>query len=68
MDPILVLLLARFDATRQALLARRQADGGYSTEAVVVTGVLVVLALAVIGMIAAKVRAKAASIDLGMGL
>jgi len=68
MDPILVLLLARFDATRQALLARRQPDGGYSTEAVVVTGVLVVLALAVIGMIAAKVRAKAASIDLGMGL
>lgn len=40
-------------------------DGGYSTEAVVVTAVLVALALAVLAIIAAKVVAKAGSINLG---
>lgn len=64
MDVILALLLARFDAARQELAARRRADDGYSVEAVAVTALLVVLALTVISLIAAKVRAKAASIDL----
>ena len=40
-------------------------DGGYSTEAVVVTAVLVVLALTVLGIIAVKVLAKANAINLG---
>jgi hypothetical protein len=40
-------------------------DGGYSTEAVVVTAVLVALAIVVLGIIGAKVIAKATGIDLG---
>jgi hypothetical protein len=45
--------------------ARRDRDGGYSTEAVLVTALLVAAALAVIGGIIAKVTAKANSISLG---
>ncbi|OJF13145.1 hypothetical protein [Couchioplanes caeruleus] len=40
-------------------------DGGYSTEAVLVTALLVVLAIAVIAIIATKVTGKANSINLG---
>ncbi|TQS42811.1 hypothetical protein [Cryptosporangium phraense] len=40
-------------------------DGGYSTETVLVTALLVALAIAVLGIIAAKVLAKANSINLG---
>jgi hypothetical protein len=40
-------------------------DGGYSTEAVLVTALLVVLALTVIAIIAAAVTDKANDIDLG---
>jgi hypothetical protein len=40
-------------------------DGGYSTEAVLVTALLVVLALAVIAIIATKVTGKANGINLG---
>lgn len=40
-------------------------DGGYSTEAVLVTAVLVTLAIVVLGIIAVKVTAKANSINLG---
>jgi hypothetical protein len=40
-------------------------DGGYSTEAVVVTAVLAVGAAVVLAIIVAKVIAKANSIDLG---
>lgn len=64
MDVILALMLARFDAARRELAARRRADDGYSVEAVVVIALLVVLALGVVGAIAVKVRAKAASINL----
>jgi hypothetical protein len=39
-------------------------DGGYSTEAVVVTAVLVALALVVLGIVAVKVTTKANSINL----
>ncbi|WP_060954422.1 hypothetical protein [Streptomyces hygroscopicus] len=48
-------------------LVRRQArgDAGYTTETIVVTALLVVLALTVVGIIVAKVLAKAHSIDLG---
>lgn len=40
-------------------------DAGYSTEAVIVTALLAVMGLAVIGIIVAKVTAKANGIDLG---
>jgi hypothetical protein len=40
-------------------------EGGYSTEAVVVTALLVALAIAVVAVIADKVKAKANGIDLG---
>ncbi|MDG4790187.1 hypothetical protein O7626_30420 [Micromonospora sp. WMMD1102] len=40
-------------------------DGGYSTEAVLVTAVLVTLGVVVIGIIAVKVTDKASSINLG---
>ncbi len=46
-------------------VVRETKDGGYSTEAVLVTALLVVLALAVIAIIAAKVTSKANGIDLG---
>ena len=40
-------------------------DGGYSTEAVVVTAVLAVGAAVVLGIVVAKLIAKANSINLG---
>jgi hypothetical protein len=44
---------------------RATGDAGYSTETVVVTAALVILALAVLAIIAAKIIAKAKAIDLG---
>ncbi|MER8160226.1 hypothetical protein [Streptomyces sp. NPDC094472] len=48
-------------------LVRRRArdDAGYSTETVIVTALLAILALTTVGIIAAKVLGKANSIDLG---
>ncbi len=43
---------------------RHTKDGGYSTEAVLVTALLVLLAIAVIGIIAGKVTGKADGINL----
>ncbi|MCP2338912.1 hypothetical protein [Actinomadura rupiterrae] len=40
-------------------------DGGYTTETVVVTALLVALAIAAVALIAGKVRAKAGGLDLG---
>ncbi|MCC3654015.1 hypothetical protein DMH02_009790 [Streptomyces sp. WAC 00631] len=40
-------------------------DDGYTTETVVVTALLAILALTVVGIIIAKVTAKANGIDLG---
>lgn len=40
-------------------------DAGYTTEAVVVTALLVALAIAAVALIAAEVRGKAAGLDLG---
>jgi hypothetical protein len=45
--------------------ARAESDAGYSTEAVVVTALLVALAIAAITIIATKVLAKANSISTG---
>ncbi|WP_433615343.1 hypothetical protein ACQP2P_11305 [Dactylosporangium sp. CA-139114] len=44
---------------------RATKDGGYSTEAVLVTALLVTLAIVVIAIIAIKVTDKANGIDLG---
>lgn len=48
---------------RAELERLRHDEGGYSTEAVVVTAALVLLALAVVGIIVARVTAKAQSIN-----
>ncbi|MFI7679539.1 hypothetical protein [Actinophytocola sp. NPDC049390] len=40
-------------------------DGGYASEAVLVTALLILCALVVIGVITAKVTSKANDIDLG---
>jgi hypothetical protein len=45
-------------------LVRQTTDGGYSTETVLVTALLVAMALIVIGIIVAKVTAKANQINL----
>jgi uncharacterized protein HemX len=63
-DLILALLLARFDAARRELAARRREDDGYSAETIAVIALLVVLALGAVGAIAVKIRAKADGIDL----
>ncbi|MYT30928.1 MULTISPECIES: hypothetical protein [unclassified Streptomyces] len=55
------LLRARLAQVRR--LARD--DAGYTTETVLITALLVILALSVVGIIVAKVTAKAKSIDLG---
>jgi len=44
---------------------RDSGDAGYSTETVLVTALLAAAALVVLGIIAAKVAAKANSINLG---
>lgn len=60
------LVLAVAQATRYRWRQVRQTgDAGYSTEAVLATALLVACALVVLGIIAAKVVAKAKSIDLG---
>jgi hypothetical protein len=46
-------------------VVRDTKDGGYSTEAVLVTALLVLAAIAVIGIIVGKVTGKANSINLG---
>jgi hypothetical protein len=60
MPPEIHFLIARI-----RLLARRlrDEDAGYTTETIVVTALLVALAIAVLATIAAKVRAKASSIN-----
>ncbi|AKA06863.1 hypothetical protein SAZ_33995 [Streptomyces noursei ZPM] len=55
------LLRARLAEVRR--LARD--DAGYTTETVLITALLVILALTVVGIIVAKVTAKAKGIDLG---
>lgn len=57
----LQILLTRLRAEWERL---RRDEGGYSTEAVLVTALLVAIAIAVIGIIAVKVAQKADSINL----
>ncbi|MEU6572553.1 hypothetical protein [Streptomyces sp. NPDC046805] len=42
-----------------------RSDAGYTTETIVVTALLAILALTVVGVIVSKVTAKANGIDLG---
>jgi hypothetical protein len=62
MSPLLAYLAAELRHRWQA--ARDTKDAGYSTEAVLVTALLVSLAVVVIGIIALKVIGKANSINL----
>jgi hypothetical protein len=55
------ILLVRLRAELERL---RRDESGYSTEAVLVTALLVAIAIAVIGIIAVKVAQKADSIEL----
>jgi hypothetical protein len=60
------LMRAIARALRERLsAARAEPEAGYSTEAVVVTALLVALAIAAITIIATKVLAKANSISTG---
>ena len=66
MLPELIILRHLFDSLAvrwRALRADREA--GYSTEAVIVTALLAALALTAVGIIVAKVIAKANSITTG---
>ncbi|AOR31037.1 hypothetical protein BFF78_08270 [Streptomyces fodineus] len=59
-------LLARLVRAHLAELRRQaRSDAGYTTETIVVTALLAILGLTVVGIIVAKVTAKANSIDLG---
>lgn len=60
----LEVLWAALRARIEAL--RREPEAGYTTEAVLVTALLVLIALAALAIIAAKVAAKAENIDLGL--
>jgi hypothetical protein len=63
MHPYLVALWTTLKARWDLL--RQQPEAGYSTETVLVTALLVVLALAVIAILVAKVTSKANGINLG---
>jgi hypothetical protein len=57
---ILTLLRNRWEQARRA-----PSDAGYTSETVIVTALLVGLAIAVIAILAAKVKHKANVLDLG---
>lgn len=61
MPPEIQMLIARIRVVARRL---RKEDDGYTTETIVVTALLVTLALAVLLVLATRVRAKAGSIDL----
>ncbi|WP_431953437.1 hypothetical protein [Actinacidiphila sp. bgisy167] len=65
MNSLLRPLFAQLRCQTARLRRRMREDGGYSTETVIVTALLALLALAVVGIIAAKVTSKANGIDLG---
>ncbi len=57
------LLAARWIALRERL--REEPESGYTTETVVVTALLVILAIAVMAIIAVKVMERVNQINLG---
>jgi hypothetical protein len=58
-------LTARVRVLAARLAQLRRSEKGYSTETVIVTALLAAAAIAVIGIIVAKVTSKASSINLG---
>jgi hypothetical protein len=66
MSTVLAHLLTAAGRLRGRLAeARRAGDAGYTSETVVVTAALVILAITVVAIIVAKVTAAANAIDLG---
>lgn len=63
MTPELIAIGQLFRLLRSRLAATHRDERGYSTEAVVVTALLVALAIVALGIIAAKVIGKANSIS-----
>jgi hypothetical protein len=63
--PELVWVRVMIGFLRDRLMALREDEAGYSTEAVVVIALLVAMALIAVGIIAAKVISKAKSINTG---
>ncbi|MBD0741663.1 hypothetical protein [Streptomyces sp. CBMA152] len=61
LDTLSRLVRAHLAKVRQ----HARGDAGYTTETIVVTALLVILGLSVVGVIVAKVTAKANGIDLG---
>ena len=65
MDPLLTLLAAMTRTLRDRItVLRGRPDGGYSTEAVLITALLVGLGLTALAVISAKVLAKARGLNL----
>ncbi|MCJ0875579.1 hypothetical protein [Streptomyces sp. AP-93] len=58
-------LASRVRARLADVRRHARSDAGYTTETIVVTALLAILSLAVVGIIAAKVIAKANGISLG---
>ncbi len=52
---------------RWQILTHGGKDAGYTTETVIAIALLAALAIAVLAIVAAKITAKANSIDLGIG-
>ncbi|MCX5535745.1 hypothetical protein OG785_34965 [Streptomyces sp. NBC_00006] len=63
LDTLASLLSTRFDDLRHQI--KERGDAGYTTETIIVTALLAILGLTVVGIIVAKVTAKANGIDLG---
>lgn len=57
-------LTARDELRARWTVLQNRPDAGYSTETVIVTALLVLLALTVIGILIARVTAKVSGIDL----
>lgn len=65
MLPALASCTTRINRLTARLRSLRElGDDGYSTETVIVTALLVIMAIAVVGIISAKVLAKANSIGM----
>jgi hypothetical protein len=61
LDHLAHLVCARLSDAR----SRIREDAGYTTETIVITALLAILAMTVVGIIVAKVTAKANGISLG---
>ncbi|MFJ9174934.1 hypothetical protein [Streptomyces sp. NPDC102360] len=63
LDTLARMLRAHFADLRHQI--KERGDAGYTTETIIVTALLAILGLTVVGVIVAKVTAKANGIDLG---